>query len=393
MVISQHDNLIPDLNDATLRWLNELAVQGILTTDTDLRIVGWNRWLEQHSGRTAATVLGQPLFAVYPELLSRGIGKHYEQALAGQIVVLAQRLHHYLLPMPPWIEGTPFTQMQQSVWIAPLTSDDRIVGTITLIDDVTERVVREEELKQQIEELQALQASLHEAIRDREAFVSIASHELKTPLTGLLGHSYLMRRRAMNTENFSPQALQSLNTIIAQAERLNTMLTSLLDVSRVQTGQLSIERVSLDLVPLVQRVVGEQSVELNQHTIVFNKPDQPVMVEADEVRLMQVFTNLLNNAIKYSPNGGEIGVQIATNAEQIAVTITDRGMGIPPAAQHNLFQRFFRVDRQSTAHSGGLGIGLYVVKEIIKQHGGTISVESTEGVGSTFTVHLPLCSS
>jgi signal transduction histidine kinase len=393
LVFSQQNNLTPDLNNATLRWLNELAIQGILTTDTDLRIVGWNRWLEQHSGRTAETVLGQPLFEVYPDLLSRGIAKHYQQALDGQIMVLAQRLHQYLLPMPPWLEGTPFSQMQQSVWIAPLRIDDRIVGTITLINDVTERVLRETELKQQIEELEALQASLQEAVREREAFVSIASHELKTPLTGLLGHSYLMQRRALRTENFSPQALQSLNTIIVQAERLNTMLASLLDVSRVQTGQLTIQREPLDLVPLVQHVIAEQSLELEQHTIVFNKSNESVMVEADELRLMQVFTNLLNNAIKYSPHGGEISVRIAVEAEQAAVMITDPGIGIPPAAKQNLFQRFFRVDRKSTTHVGGLGIGLYVVKEIVRQHGGTITVQSTEGVSSTFTVYLPLSGS
>ncbi|HEX6291233.1 MAG TPA: ATP-binding protein [Herpetosiphonaceae bacterium] len=386
-------NLAPELNDAMLRWLNHLAAQGILTTDAELRIVGWNRWLEQHSGLTAETVLGRPLFEVYPDLPGRGLDRPYQQALAGQVVVLAQRFHQFLLPMPPGIEGTTFTQMQQSVRIAPLTVDERIVGTISLIDDVTERVVREDELKQRIEELELLQASLHEVVREREALLSIASHELKTPLTGLLGHAHLVRRRVAETDSLPPRTLQSISAIITQAERLNRLVSSLLDVSSVQTGQLAIQRVPLDLCALVQRIVGEHSSTLSIHRLALSKPEEPLIAAGDEVRLTQVFTNLLSNAIKYSPHGGSITVKIVAHDEQAAVAIADPGIGIPSAELPNLFQRFFRVQSQSTRHVGGLGIGLYVVKEIVSQHGGTISVESTEGLGSTFTVHLPLCKS
>jgi PAS domain S-box-containing protein len=373
-----------------LRWLNELAVQGILITDAELRIVSWNRWLEQHSGLATAEVLGRRLFDVYPDLLSRGFDKRYEQALAGQIVVLSQRFHRYLLAMPPGIEGSSLAQMQQSVRIAPLTSDEQIVGTITLIDDVTERVIREDELKRRIDELEALQVSLQEAVREREAFVSIASHELKTPLTGLLGHAQLMLRRAGRSESLPSRAQQSLNTIISQAERLQTMINSLLDVSRVQTGQLTIERVPVDLAVVARHIVDEQALTLSKHTIALTRPDAPVIVVGDEMRLAQVFTNLLNNAIKYSPAGGSIEVRITVDSERAHVAIADPGVGIPATMLPSLFQRFFRVQDQTTVHAGGLGIGLYVVKEIVSQHGGTVSVESVEGVGSTFTVHLPL---
>jgi signal transduction histidine kinase len=392
-MFSQHDDLGQELNSAMLRWLHEFAVQGILITDADLRIVGWNRWLEQHSRRTAEAVVGRHLFEVYPDLQSRGIAVRYQQALAGQAVVLSQRFHQYLLPMPPAIEGTAFTQMQQSVQIAPLTVDDHVIGTITLIDDVTERVVREDELKQQIEELETLQTSLQEAVREREALLSIASHELKTPLTGILGYAHLMQRQVARIEQLPPSTLQSLHMIITQSERLNALVTSLLDVSRVQTGQLAIELLPVDLVALVQRIIAEQSLTLERHTITCEKPDEPVMVVGDEVRLTQVFANLISNAMKYSPSGGLITVRIAAQDEQAIIAVTDKGIGIPADALPNLFQRFFRVKGHATAHIGGLGVGLYVVKEIVAQHGGTVSVESTEGVGSSFTVHLPLCKS
>ncbi len=566
-----HQQHAPDLNQATLRWLNELADQGVFTTDTELRIAVWNRWLELHTGLETEAVVGRSLFDVYPDLLARGMDKRYQQALEGQVSVLSQRLHRYLIPMPPVIEATGLAQMLQSVRIAPLTVEDRVVGTITLIEDVTERVLREDELKQQIEELETLQASLrasesaqrflseaskllassldhgvtlenvgrlvvpeladwgivdlldrdgqlrrtliaHEdpakvalahqlserylprpqdpagiaevlrtgepllvpdisesasgerscnaellallrslqlksfmcvplvlrsrmvgvlslvsaesqrrfgpadlymaeelarravvaienaelyrtaqdAIREREAFVSIASHELKNPLAALLGHAALMLRRAGQAEPLPPRALRSVHAIMEQADRLNTMINSLLDVSRVQTGQLLIEKTPLDLAVLVERVVTDLKVAVNSHTIALRKADQPILVIGDEVRLAQVFTNLLGNAVKYSPAGGQINVGITTDEGQVHVSIADPGLGIPAAAIPNLFQRFYRVTRTSDKHVSGLGIGLYVVKEIVAHHGGTITVESTEGVGSTFTVHLPL---
>lgn len=383
-------NLAPDLNDATLRWLNDLAAQGILTTDPELRIASWNRWLEQHTGYRADDVVGRHLFAVYPDLQHGGLSRRYEQALAGQIVVLSHRLHRFLLPMPSTIVGSVYSQMQQSVRIAPLTSDTRIVGTITLIEDVTERVVREDELRQQIEELQALQTSLQEAIREREAFVSIASHELKTPLAGLLGHAHMMQRRSERGEPLSERSQHSLRTIIQQADRLNRMINSLLDVSRVQTGQLTVERGALDLGTLVERVVAEQQPALSKHTLTLSEPEHPLIVAGDEVRLTQVFANLLSNAIKYSPAGGPIAVGVTAHSGYAHVSVADQGVGIAPAAQANVFQRFFRVPGEATEQASGLGIGLYVVKEIVAKHGGSITVESAVGQGSTFTVHLPL---
>ncbi|RME44724.1 MAG: PAS domain S-box protein, partial [Chloroflexi bacterium] len=146
-----------DLDKATLQWFNDHAAQGILITDAQLTIRGWNQWLETHSGRTAEEMIGRNLLEAYPDLVARRLDQAYMRALAGQVVVLSQRLHHYLLPMPPANPYTTFTHMQQSVRIAPLMTDKRVAGTITVIDDVTERVEREEELKHQIAVQEALQ--------------------------------------------------------------------------------------------------------------------------------------------------------------------------------------------------------------------------------------------
>lgn len=148
------------LNGATLEWLNELAAVGILTTDAELRIRSWNHWLATHSGRAADTLLGQPLLEVFPELVTRRLEQYYRDALAGQVRVLAQSLHHYLLPMRSPLHDPAFPWMQQSARIGPLIVAGKVVGTITVLEDVTERVAREAELRHQISALEELQQTL-----------------------------------------------------------------------------------------------------------------------------------------------------------------------------------------------------------------------------------------
>jgi PAS domain S-box-containing protein len=144
------------LNAATTRWINDLAAQGILTTDAEFNIRSWNHWLETHSGRAAEEMIGVNLFEAFPELISRRLDRYYRNALEGQVGILSQGLHGYLLPMPPTLEGISFKNMRQSVRIAPLVLENKVIGTITVIDDVTERVVREAELHEQIAALEAL---------------------------------------------------------------------------------------------------------------------------------------------------------------------------------------------------------------------------------------------
>src|SRR5215210_285900 len=136
------------LSAALLRWMNDLAGQGILITDAGLKIRAWNRWLEEHSGLGASEVLGRNLLDVYSELETRRLDRHYKWVLEGQTRILSQRLHGHLLPLPLDTDLSGFSEMQQTARISPLVADDgRVIGTLTVIDDVTERVVREAELQ------------------------------------------------------------------------------------------------------------------------------------------------------------------------------------------------------------------------------------------------------
>jgi PAS domain S-box-containing protein len=230
-----------------------------------------------------------------------------------------------------------------------------------------------------------------DAIRARDQFLSIASHELKTPLTSLMGYIELVQRRAARDGALAERDQRAIRVVGEQATRLNKLVAALLDLSRIETGQLSIERGLVDLNDLARRLVEETQHTLDQrHTITFSGADAAIFIVGDEVRIEQVLQNLIQNAIKYSPVGGDINVQVERRDNMACVMVSDHGIGIPAAALPQLFRRFYRAPNADSQHISGMGIGLYVVKEIVELHGGTIDVASQEGAGSTFTVCLPL---
>jgi signal transduction histidine kinase len=224
----------------------------------------------------------------------------------------------------------------------------------------------------------------------RDTFLSIAAHELKTPMTSILGYVQLFQRRSQRDGYVPERDQRILHIINEQVIRLNKMVQALLDISRIETGQLAIQRAPLDICALARRVVEEIQAAEDTHTLHFSCPGKPLIVQGDELRLEQVLQNLIQNAIKYSPSNEPITVVVEQHGDQVGIAIADHGIGIPQADLPNLFQRFYRANNVEEQHISGMGIGLYVVKEIITLHGGQVEVESAEGAGSTFTFYLPL---
>jgi signal transduction histidine kinase len=227
-----------------------------------------------------------------------------------------------------------------------------------------------------------------QAVRARDHFLAIAAHELKTPLTSILGYTQTLRRRLRLGAPISERDQRGVQVIHQQAQRLHQLISSLLDLSRIHRSTFSIERKPLDLAGLVRRIVEEIQPALEQHSVEYYGPDHPLIVEGDELRLEQVFQNLIHNAIKYSPHGGLIVVSVAQHDQHIGITVADQGIGIPEAARDQIFQRYYRADNGAQSASG-MGIGLYVVQEIVTLHGGAVDLTRTTSKGSTFTVYLP----
>lgn len=227
-----------------------------------------------------------------------------------------------------------------------------------------------------------------EGLRAREQFLSIAAHELKNPLTTLLGSIEHLQRRIGRMEQAQERDHQIVQRVREQTLRLTQMVDSLLDIARVDNGRFNLVCAPIDLAALTRRLVSEMRPTSRQHTLAVEVLIDPLIVYGDAVRLEQVLQNLLSNALKYSPNGGPIDVQLARCDDMAMVVVADQGIGIPQSALPHLFQRFFRAPNAEDLD--GIGLGLSVVKEIVTLHGGTVAVASEEGRGSTFTIALPL---
>ncbi|MBC8160652.1 MAG: PAS domain S-box protein [Roseiflexaceae bacterium] len=227
------------------------------------------------------------------------------------------------------------------------------------------------------------------AITTREQFISIASHELKTPLTSLLGYAEILQRRTEHDPAFQERDRHAASVILEQIERLHHMVVSLLDFSRLQNGQLSIERSVFNISRLIQNVAAAAQIAAPHHTINLVEHTLNMAILGDELRLEQVVQNLLQNAAKYSPEGTNITIEVVRRAQDVEMTVTDQGIGIPADDLPQLFQRFYRASNVDSRRVSGMGLGLYVVKEIVELHGGSLHVASVEGQGSVFTVRLP----
>jgi PAS domain S-box-containing protein len=670
------------LNSAMSRWANDLAAQGILTTDAELKIRGWNHWLEFHTGHSAEEMLGRDLFEAFPELESRRLDRYFRDALEGQVGILSQRLHGYLLAMPSLLEGNGFTNMRQSARIAPLLIDGQVIGTITVIDDVTERVVREAELQDQIAALEALhdigrailsldladclrrvvgltaavtsaemaavvlregehlklaacagreivqpelriaaqgniasrvaqsgqalsvmdqnaspavmtlhpnhqcaaaaplvsergvigalvieslrpgafnhadmaqlsrlatqsaiaienarlygslrdserllsttlksiddaviaadykreltfinpvaqsltgweqeqaagrplgavfdiideetrqrdesgtmraflegvahrfgdhsalvakdgtirpidggsspikdgegrvigvvhvfrdnterrqierareelfkrekaaRAQAEEANRLKDQFLATLSHELRNPLNVIVGYSEVIARSSEARQ--SELICNAAATIQKNADVQSQLINDLLDLSRLQTGKLTLEPRPLSLAAVIADAVESIRGQVAEKEIMLsvNLPSEPIVVNADQVRVQQIVWNLVTNAVKFTPEGGHISVTLKVDGRAAALTVEDNGQGIDQEFLPHLFEMFRQADASTTRKHGGMGIGLALVRQLTDLHGGQVDA-SSEGVGrgARFVVRLPL---
>ena len=370
------------LSAAMLRWFQQISVQLIFTTDTQLVIRSWNRCCEEHTGRSAAEVVGLPLLEVVPELASRGLDEYFRSALAGQSRVLSHRFHRYLIPGRP---GAP--EKAQSAQIAPLEADGAIVGIIAVIDDVSERVASEREMRHQIETAEAARGVAEEAVRVKDEFLATLSHEIRTPLNAVLGWTKILLGRQVDPTMLT-RALQVIDrNAVAQTRLIDDML----DMARIMSGKLRLELQPIDLatislaaIDVVAPAAAAKGIAI--HTQI-STPEPWLMGDAD--RIQQIVWNLLSNAVKFTESGGRVTLGISRTADVLMLTVEDTGRGISSEFLPVMFERFRQADSSSSRRHGGLGLGLSLVRQLAELHGGRVSATSEEGVGSKFTVTFP----
>ncbi|CAI8782218.1 response regulator [Chryseobacterium sp. IT-36CA2] len=227
--------------------------------------------------------------------------------------------------------------------------------------------------------------------KEKDEFLSIASHELKTPLTSIKAYVQLLERKLKLDKESSEAGF--VTKVQGQIEKLNTLITDLLDVSKIENGKLKINKKPVNLENLISNAIetilqthDQREVKIERHG---TKPD--ILIPLDEIRIEQVLINFLTNAIKYSPDNNQVIVTtfVDEEAEEVRVNVTDFGIGIPDFKQDAVFKKFYRVE-ESSLQFQGMGIGLFICSEIIKQHHGSVGVSSIVDEGSTFYFTLPL---
>lgn len=225
--------------------------------------------------------------------------------------------------------------------------------------------------------------------KEKDEFLSIASHELKTPLTSIKAYVQLMDKKLKYDIN-SPEKTY-VNKVLTQIEKLNSLITDLLDISKIENGKLKINKKPTNIETVIQNSIDAilQTQTSNKINIERHGTKQDIFIPLDEIRIEQVLINFLSNAIKYSPNNNNIILTTFVDEDNIRISVTDFGIGIPEYKQAMVFQKFYRVE-ESSVQFQGLGIGLFICSEIIALHNGTIGVSSENSQGSTFYFTLPL---
>ena len=336
--------------------------EGILTVDTALRIIDFNPAMERLTGWVESEVLGRFYYEVLRPRDRQGNelgleGSPILQAFAGQNVVNREMV----------IAARDGQRFDVSVTASCVrsTRGEPTSGILTIRD-----ITREREQEEQ-----------------RSTFISVISHELQTPIAIIKGYaSTLTRTDAV----FDEEALRSrLNAIEEEADRLNKLVGNLLYASRIQAGGLQMDIAPLDLSRLIETVVHRLQVKSPEVKVELNLPANLPTVMADRDRIEEVLQNLLDNAIKYSPDRRELTLTCRSTGDEVIVSVSDVGMGISLREQEQIFERFHRAGGSMASSTQGAGLGLYISRTIIEAHGGHIWVQSTLHEGSTFSFSLP----
>jgi len=377
------------LNASVVHWVTEDTHQGCFVTDVQLRVVLWNRWMELHSGRSASEVLGRSLLELYPDVGEREIKEYYQSALEGRVTILSHALHRYIIAMPPTNADLGFAHMPQSGRIGPLEDAGVLVGTVSIIEDVSDRLASEGVLRKQIEAKELARAMAENALRAKDEFLSTLSHEIRTPLNAVLGWARILISRG---EIDRPLLDRALRVIERNATSQARMIDDMLDMARIAAGKLRLEMRPVDVVKVVLAAVDVvmPTAHAKRVTLRTNLDPRTPNVMGDQDRLQQVIWNLLSNALKFTDAGGSIEVRLALNGRFARILVTDTGHGISPEFLPHVFERFRQADASSSRRHGGLGVGLALVHDLIVLHGGSVQAQSGgEGKGATFTIDLP----
>ncbi len=337
-------------------------------------------WIAAYTpGRSAEDLIGKTDFDVFSHQHAADAFADEQQIIrTGEPIAGQVERETYFGRPDAWVSTTKMPL---------LDGDGRVIGTFGISRDVTAQVGAEDTLARQASELSAQNERLRELDRLKDEFIATVSHELRTPLASIIGYIELLRDESMD----GPNTGQFTEVIGRNAEQLLRLVGDLLFLSRMRTGKLAIDLHATDLAGLAAKAVAEMRPQARRKNVelVLSATAVPPFA-ADPVRITQLLGNLISNAVKFTGAGGRVEVSIGAQEDGAVLAVADTGAGIPAADREKIFERFYRSATAARLVVPGTGLGLPIVKAIVEAHGGSITVDSAEGQGSTFTVHLPL---
>jgi len=351
--------------------LSAATEQSIIATDPNGVITAFNTGAERMVGYRADEMVGvaTPLVLHDPDEVT---ARAAELGVPPGFDVFSVRARRGEADTQEWTyirrDGS---RLQVSLSITPIYDDTGdLLGFIKVGTDVTERQA---------------------ADRIKEDFVALVSHELRTPLSSIIGYVEVMFDE--ETGPLTPRQRQFLEVVDRNARRQLRLVSDLLFVSQVDAGRVRLDMDDVDLAELAKAAIEAAEPRAKTAGIELRVQSDDTTMEGDADRLGQIFDNLLTNAIKFTPAGGEVAVRIMSASDTVSIEVADTGIGIPDVEQEQLFTRFFRASTATSRAIPGIGLGLTIVKAIVDAHRGTVSVTSVEGHGTTFHISLPRCSS
>ncbi len=280
--------------------------------------------------------------------------------------------------------------------VVPLIEDQPGAGLLLIVEDSTVSGQLEQNLVQDKNDLRLVQAELartnrelHRLNRLKSLFLSMAAHDMRAPLTAIMGYTDLVR--ADLPPDSDPILAEFLGIIAGQVRWLSRLLKDLLDLDQIEQGKLMLDIKTCDLGELVREIAGLLMEKAVRQSLILEieTPAKPVVIQADPERIRQILYNLINNAIKYTPDGGRVDVETWEREEAVIIRVQDTGRGMSEEEKAQLFQIYYRTAEARRSEISGTGLGLFIVHTMVEAHHGSIEVETQPGQGTTFTVRLP----
>ncbi|PTQ96537.1 PAS domain S-box-containing protein [Mucilaginibacter yixingensis] len=356
-VVDIHDLKEADEKSAKLAAIIETSHDAIVSKTLEGIVTSWNESAQRVFGYSAEEMIGESIYKLIPP------ERYAEEPHILATIARGERINHFETKRV----RSDGQLIDVSVTVSPIKDKaGRIIGVSKIARDITEKKLDETR---------------------KNDFIGMVSHELKTPLTSLSAVVQVAKLKLQHSEDsFLAGAMQKADQ---QVKRMTAMINGFLNISRLESGKIHIDKQTFDLIALLGEMIAEAELTAGGQQIRFS-PCPAIPISADRDKIASVISNLLNNAIKYSPKGAEIDVHCMRSNAEVTVSVQDRGMGIKPEDLERIFDRYYRVESNHTRHIAGFGIGLYLSSEIIQRHGGKVWAESESDKGSTFYFSLPL---